>query len=170
MDWEFIGVLAQMLGGIAVVASLIFVGYELRQQGIVERAKAQRELLAAAREWISLPSRNEDCFNAIRQCLKEFDGADAWSRQQFWEWATNVLLLFETAVYMKQKKFVHEGSFERFEQLVLAIVRTPGGRQWWAHMYGAIGTDVAEHIATRIEETGETVPPWNELMPHFRID
>ena len=116
MDWEIIGILAQMLGGIAVVGSLIFVGYQLRQQAVIERAKAQRELLVAAREWVSLPSRNEGCFNAIRRCLREFNGADAWSRQQFWEWATNVLLLFETAVYMKQKGFVHEGSFERFEQ------------------------------------------------------
>ncbi len=102
------------------------------------------------------------------RCLEDFDGADAWSRQQFWSWATNVLLIFESVLYMKSDKFVHEGSFDRFEQLVLAIARTHGGRQWWNYMYNVIGTDVAEHIDNRIKEVGASVPPWNELLPHFQ--
>ena len=170
MNWETISAGAELLGLVAVVASLIFVGYQLRQQSRIELAKAQRDLLVEAREWVSLPSRNEEYFNAIRHCLNDFDGADAWSRQRFWEWATNVLVIFESALYMRRSQFVHGGSFERFEQLVLSITRTPGGKQWWAYMYHAIGKDVAQHVAERIEEVGDTVPPWNELMPHFQVD
>ena len=36
-------------------------------------------------------------------------------------------------------------------------------------MYNVIGTDVAEHINYRIEEVGDSVPPWNELLPHFEF-
>jgi hypothetical protein len=163
------GAVAEMLGGIAVVVSLVFVGYQLRQQSYMERAKAQRDLLIQGREWISMASSDEAEFNAIRRCLEDFEGADAWSKQQFFSWATNVLLIFESVLYMKTDNLVHEGSYARFEQLVLAIVRTPGGYQWWEYVYNLIGTDVAEHIAMRIEEVGETVPPWNELLPHFKF-
>lgn len=163
-----IGAIAEMLGGVAVVASLVFVGFQLRQQSNIERAKAQRELLVQAREWALMPSRDEVYFNAIRLCLDDFDGADAWSRQQFWGWATNVLLIFESVLYMKNDKFVHEGSFDRFEQLVLAVARTPGGGQWWNYMYNVIGTDVANHIESRLKDTGESVSPWYELLPHFK--
>jgi|GEM_PF-3567435 len=65
MDWEMFGALAEMLGGVAVVASLIFVGVQLRQQARIERAKAQRELLVQIREWVSIPSRNQETFDAI---------------------------------------------------------------------------------------------------------
>lgn len=169
-NWDLVSALSDLLGGIAVVASLLFVGYQLRQQAHIERASAQRDLLAATREWVSLPSRSEAHFNAIRRCLDDFDGTDAWSRQLFWDWAVNILLILETALYMQQNKFVHGGSFERFEQLVLSIVRASGGRQWWNHMYRAIGVDVAEHVARLIVEIGDEVPPWNELMPHFKSD
>jgi hypothetical protein len=169
MNWDAIGAIAEMLGGLAVVASLIFVGYQLRQQSNIERAKAQRDLLYQVREWISLPSRNEDCFHAIQRCLDDFDTADNWSRQQFWDWATNALLVFESVLYMKAEDFVHEGSYIRFEQIVLAITRTKGGAQWWNYMYNCIGTDVAEHINSRIDEVGDTIPPWNELLPHFKF-
>lgn len=164
------GALAEMLGGIAVVISLAFVGYQLRQQSYIERAKAQRDLLLQAREWISIPSSGEAQFDAIRRCLDDFDGSDAWSQQQFFSWATDVLLIFESVLYMKTDNLVNEGSYIRFEQLILAIARTPGGNQWWKYVYNVIGTDVAEHISKRLEDTGESVPPWNELLPHFKFE
>lgn len=169
MDWEMFGVIKEIISSVAVIASLVFVGYQLRQQVYIERAKAQRELLMQIREWVSLPSRNEEFFNAIQRCLHDFDSADSWSRQQFWDWATNVLLVFESVFYMKAENFFHDGSYVRFEQLVLAITRTPGGRQWWECMYKAIGVDVGEHIKKRIEEVGDAVPPLDELFPHFKL-
>ena len=82
------------------------------------------------RAWVSLPSKSSEHFAAIQRCLDDFDSADDWSRQQFWDWATNVLLVFESVLYMKSDKFIHDGSYIRFEQLVLAISRTRGGAQW----------------------------------------
>jgi hypothetical protein len=73
MNWE-------MFGGAAVIASLVFVGYQLRQQSNIERAKAQRDPLMQIREWVSLPSQNKDYFNAIQRCLDDFDNADDWCR------------------------------------------------------------------------------------------
>ena len=168
MNWEMLGALAEMLGGIGVISSMIFVGYQLRQQSNIERAKAQRDLLMQIREWVSLPSRSEEHFVAIQRCLDDFDSADDWSRQQFWDWATNVLLVFESVLYMKADEFIHDGSYIRFEQLVLSISRTRGGGQWWKYMYDVIGVDVAEHIDSRIRELGDSVPPWSELLPHFK--
>lgn len=164
------GALAEMLGGIAVVISLAFVGYQLRQQSYIERAKAQRDLLLQSREWMSIPSSSEAQFDAIRRCLDDFDGSDAWSRQQFFSWATDALLIFESVLYMKTDNLVNEGSYIRFEQLILAIARTPGGNQWWKYVYNVIGTDVAEHISKRLEDVGESVPPLNELLPHFKFE
>ena len=75
MNWEMFGAIAEMFGGIAVVISLVFVGYQLRQQSYIERAKAQRDLLMQTREWVSMPSSDEAQFNAIRRCLEDFEGA-----------------------------------------------------------------------------------------------
>ena len=127
-------------------------------------------MLLQGREWTAIPSSSEAQFNAIRRCLDDFDGADAWSRQQFFSWATDILLLFESVLYMKNDNLVHEGSFSGFEHLVLTIVRTPGGSQWWKYTYNVIGTDVGEHISKRLEEVGESVPSWNELIPHFKFE
>jgi hypothetical protein len=45
VNWEALGAFAEIAGAIAVVASLLFVGNQLRQGQSIEPAKAQRELL-----------------------------------------------------------------------------------------------------------------------------
>ena len=66
MNWDAIGAIGELVGGLIVVASLIFVGYQLRQTSMIERAKAQRDLLLQARAWVAMPSRDKERFDAIR--------------------------------------------------------------------------------------------------------
>ncbi|MGR8949492.1 MAG: hypothetical protein ACU84Q_15715 [Gammaproteobacteria bacterium] len=167
MNWEAVGAIGELVGGLIVVASLIFVGYQLRQTSMIERAKAQRDLLLQARAWVAMPSCDEERFDAICTCLEDYDGADDWAREQFSSWAFDVLIPLESALYTRKEGFVNAGSFERFEQLVLSIVRTPSGGQWWANAYNVIGTDVGQHVKGRLDRLGETVIPWTKPLPQF---
>jgi len=73
VNWEALGAFAEAAGAVAVVASLLFVGSQLRQAQSIERAKAQRDLLIQAREWMSLLSSDEQLFGAVRTCLVDFE-------------------------------------------------------------------------------------------------
>jgi hypothetical protein len=42
----------------------------------------------------------------------------------------SLLLLAEQALYMRNDRFVNEGSFRGIEQAALSVVATPGGRAW----------------------------------------
>jgi hypothetical protein len=63
VDWEVFGAIKEVIGSLAVIASLVFVGYRLRQQVYIERAKAQREMRMEIRHWVSLPSQNAMYFS-----------------------------------------------------------------------------------------------------------
>ncbi len=76
MNWEAVAAFGEVSGALAVVASLIFVGNQLRQGQSVERAKAQRDLLVQGREWMAIPGHDKQHFEAIQSCLRDFDGAD----------------------------------------------------------------------------------------------
>ena len=97
MNWEALAAFGEVSGAIAVVASLIFVGNQLRQGQAVERAKAQRDLLVQARDWFTLLSGDEQKFEAVRSCLQDFDGADDFDKERFNAWAFNMLLIVEQA-------------------------------------------------------------------------
>ncbi len=71
---------------------------------------------------------------------------------------------------MHQDGLINDGSFNGFDQAMLSIISTRGGRQWWALAYNIIGADVGEHIATRLSEVDGSIPPWDELLPHLKAD
>lgn len=168
MNWEALAAFGEISGALAVVASLIFVGYQLRQGQSIERAKAQRDLLVQGREWMAIPGQDEQSFDAIRSCLQEFTDADDFDKARFNGWAFNMLLIMEQAFYMHRDGFLNDGSFFRFEQVLLSITRTRGGGQWWQLAYNIVGTDVGEYLAMRRDELGESVPAIDELLPYMR--
>ena len=168
LNWEALGAFGEVAGAFAVVASLLFVGYQLRQGQSIERAKAQRDLLIQARDWMSLLAADEERFEAVRSCLNDFDNADDFTKERFNAWGFNMLLIFEQVHYMHIDGFVNDGSFYRFEQVILAIFRTRGGAQWWKLAFDVVGTDVGDYLASRLEEIGDSVTPWNELLPHLQ--
>ena len=49
MNWEAIGAVGEIIGAIAVIASLLFVGNQLRQGQMIERASGQRDILKQGR-------------------------------------------------------------------------------------------------------------------------
>lgn len=168
LNWEAIAAFGEAAGAIAVVASLIFVGSQLRQGQSIERANAQRAVLVQTREWMSLLSADEKLFEAVRSCLDNFDGAGDFEKERFNSWAFSLLYIVEQVLYMRRDGFVNEGSFHRFEQGMLAIIRTRGGAQWWKLAFNIVGTDVSDHLTRRLAEVGDSVPPWDEPLPHLR--
>ncbi len=165
-QWGYIG---EIVAAAAVIASLLFVGFQLRQNGSIERANAQRDLLRQVADWMSLASSDPLLFEAVRECLDEFDSAEPIAKERFNAWAWKYLFLMEQVVYMNQDGFLNYGSFIRFEQAMLSIINTRGGRQWWSLAYKIVGTDVGNHIEKRLVETDGSIPPWNELMPQLNV-
>ncbi len=169
MNWQAIGAVGELAAAVAVVASLIFVGYQLRQSRFIEKANAQRDLLVQAREWMSILASDEELFDSVRTCLNDFNESEPLDKERFSSWAFNLLFLFEQVYYMRMDGFVNDGSFNRFEQATLSLIRTKGGDQWWKLAYNIVGTDVGEYLAARLEEIGDSVPPWDDLLPHLKL-
>ena len=115
-------------------------------------------------------SMDDALFEAVRQCLEEFHGADPIVKERFNGWAFRFLFIREQVHYMHQDGLINDGSFNGFEQAMLSIISTRGGRQWWAFAHNIIGADVGEHIAMRLSEVDGSIAPWDELLPHLKAD
>ena len=52
MNWTMVGALGEMAGAIAVVASLFYVGHQVRQNNRIARAEACRDVTLS---WAKMP-------------------------------------------------------------------------------------------------------------------
>ncbi len=98
----------EWLGGIAVIASLLLVAYEIRQNTDTASAQAVYELNTAGNELLLLMTTSPELGHLISTANANPDelDADEWFRYQMYVWAT--LNLYEAGWEFYKRGFVDE--------------------------------------------------------------
>lgn len=170
MTLEQLSLIAQILSVLLIPASLIFVGMQMRQTHAIERANAQRHVLTQWQNWLNSLTYDAETFADVRDCLYDYRGSSEFKRHRFFAWAFESLWIAEQTLYQSEEELINEKSFNGSINAVLAIITTPGGRQWWVDAERLVGGDIRDFLTKRLaDEAGNLPPQWQELATHFRM-
>jgi hypothetical protein len=167
MTLQDLAAIGDAVGGVAVIVTLVYLAIQIRQSTAIERAAGQRDLLSQLRSWVELTAGDPALFDVLRRGTRDWTSLAPPEQEQFHAWALSLLLLAEQALYMRNDRFVNEGSFRGIEQAALSIVATPGGRAWWGVVRSLLGNDIARHVDGALESRSAEAPHWGELLPHW---
>jgi len=167
MSWEAAGAIAEAVGALAVIGSLLFVGNQLRQNQDIAKGNAQRELLIGAGDWMSSTRQDLELFAVVSRLLQGYVDASPDDRHLFSTWGFELLFLAERAFYMHRDGYMNEGSWRGFEGITLSLLLTPGGKQWWEEARRVWGADAVAHFSAAIEAADASTPLLYELRPEF---
>ena len=159
MNWEALSAIADLVGVILVIVSLIYLATQIRQSNQMALAESERELLenwANAVSGISVDDRTTDIF---MRGLDDFDSLSNLEKMRFSVIMQRLINTYISAVRME---------VAIFGDICLAMILTPGGRQWWK-VIGPYFT-VHEQINERILNEGENFPSWTDMIPFSRPD
>src|SRR5690242_16350559 len=131
MTLQDFSLIAQILGVLLVSGSLVFVGLQMRQTHAIERANAQRDLLDQTRNWWLLGVENEAMFDAISAGLQDFKGLSRFRQAQFNAWGMGLHHIVEGVFFQNKSGLIMPTSHEGFTVAFLAIIKMPGGLEWW---------------------------------------
>ena len=169
MSLEQVSQIAEIASVLLVPASLIFVGMQMRQTHAIERANAQRHVLTQWQEWLKSIAGDADMFADVRDCMHDYLGSSEFKRHRFFAWAFESLWIAEQTLYQWNEGLINEKPFVGSIDAVLAIISTPGGRQWWVDAQKLVGGDIRDFLAGRLagDEHSPQLPLY-ELATHFR--
>ena len=166
MTLENMSYIAQTLGVLAILASLLFVGRQLQQAQKIERAAAQRELLALVSEWAwKVNGAESDLFV---KGLMDYDNAPARQQGYFGTALSDFVFIAESALNMHKDGFFSDGTWAGIEGGALALLRTPGGAQWWRYGQTYIGPEIVAHLNKRLAEIDPAAPTFIDFLPTYR--
>lgn len=166
MTLEELAYISQIIGVIAVLASLIFVGRQLQQGQKMERAAAQRDLLLRVAEWVRMVYQNNDgSFDRFLIGLSDYDRADALTQMHVEKCCAEFVFITESALNMRKDGFFSDGTWYGIEGAALALIRTPGGAQWWKYAERVIGAEIVSHLNKRLKETDPATPNTLQFTP-----
>lgn len=163
MDWNALSAMADMVGVALVIISLIYLAMQVRQNNKMALAESERELLeswANALAGISVDDRTTDLWH---RGLNDFDNLSNIEKTRFSIIAQRIVNTYISAVRMDAKSLVGREEVSIFGDICLALILTPGGRQWW-RMLGPYFT-IHDQMNERIEKEGDDFPTWLDILP-----
>jgi hypothetical protein len=170
MSLEQASYLSQVIAALAIIASLVFVGFQIRQNTRAQRLVAVNSL-AAAGVAINIPAMESPAFGeALSKALADWGSASREQRIIAHYFLFSFFKLQESAWYQHRMQALDAPQWRGWENLALAIYHTRGVQSgWWPHRRNVYSPEYQDYLArsspeevsvgTLEEIFGNTRPP-----------
>ena len=140
MTLEQLGSLGEFLGALAVLASLIYVAREIRENSRSTRLAAMQSTMLAAQNVMALPAENLGLARVVRLGLTDPGQLDDDEFQQLRYWLFSLLRAHEDLFVQHKAGVIDNETWLARSSSVRSILSTPGGRKVWS-LAGAYRAD-----------------------------
>ena len=143
-------VIGQSLAAASVALSLLFVGYEIRQNTAVARGQTRQELAALNQEWLVLHSTDYEFSDLYtRVWVLEEEVSDDDLRHANWAMRLNLRRL-ENVYFQYSEGLVDESALNSYGLQATRVFRTSRFRDFWQSSRGAYDPDFVEFFEERM--------------------
>lgn len=128
MSLDDLGNLGEIIGGLAVVVSLVYLATQIRHTGRIARFEAHRSLSLAMSEIMADLARDPELYRIWNQMINDPENATKADQERFG------LLMYRTfANFNDADRFVDidAGLRERYDIFMHRLLGFPAARDWW---------------------------------------
>ena len=151
MNWEAFGAIAEFAGALAVVASLIYLAIQVRQN--TRALKGQTAHAVTERQQSELHWSHEiaDTFTKAIETPGELNSAEAWSLS---EWLTSAIVMRQNEYRQFKLGLLEPEVWQQSENVIVMLLSGPWSRNWW-HVLGRdqVDPDLAARVDRLLEDT-----------------
>lgn len=133
MSLDALGNIGDFIGGIAVIATLIYLAVQVRQNTSALRTASRQEIVSGFREHNRLmffPGVDD----ALMAGLRRYPDLPKAEKSNFGNLINDHALFFQGVFALRESGTLEEETYEAYLQIFSAWVITPGGAAWWAEI------------------------------------
>lgn len=154
MNWDAIGAVAELLGGIGVIASLVYLSVQIRQNTNSVRAAAAREVLHEAQRILIQISSDPELAELNRR-----GGADRSSLSDAERYRFDTLVLAalrngESLFIQSKRGVLSDADWDGLRETIRLLLRTPGFQESIAEGRSQLNRDFALFLDSLINSGG----------------
>lgn len=169
MDWNAIGAIAEVLGVIAVVVSLIYLAIQVRQNTAQLRIDNLRETVRGTLDTNWYYHRDPDAFDAFRNGIAGFAELPPRQQAMFHSIIVDLAFYVEMIRSFEYSGLVDPAGREVNEKFLRAILLTRGGTEWWefAKRNPPMPPAALHYLQRLIDSSPPDAPRITDLQPWF---
>lgn len=128
VEW---GALGELVGGVAIIVSLIYVGIQIKQNTMAQRLNTSHQISEDLADVYLFPSSSEDMARIFIDGLSKEHALKGPEHMRFYGYLHKFLRTMENAYYQYRHGALEWHAFEGVTRQFQFIVSTPGGQQYW---------------------------------------
>ncbi len=169
MDIIELGAIGELVGGVAVLVTLVYLARQVRQGNQLERAESQRAFIRDHAPAVFTPMMDRDMAGVIRRGSADFDSLSGDEQMMVAGWWAGITNLTETASQLREAALIDDDFANTIEQRTVSILLLPGANRWWNFAKAA----QSDRFTRRMDELlndPQRPPPFDQLLPWFGAD
>ncbi len=131
MNWEAIGALGEILGAIAVIGSLIFVGMQIRGNTRASQTAASHNIINSFLSVVKGISDDPEMTRIWTQQTRDISGLSVSDLQRLMLINLMTLKAFEDAFHHHQMGQMSDEMWDGWQTFILTVCSYPGVRHYW---------------------------------------
>jgi hypothetical protein len=151
-NFEALGNLGDFIGGIAVVATLIYLAVQVRQNTAALRTASRQAIVAGMREHVRLAL--EPGADTFFHAVEAFPDVSVDAYRHYTTRMNDLLLFFQGAHALHESGTLEDETYEAYLDFVAASCTTPGGARYWQQVQEIFTPRMVLALDARIERGG----------------
>ena len=168
MDIMELGAIGELVGGVAVIASLIYVGMQVRQGNRLAQLEAVQVYMHAFNRDVLSPLHDQAFGGTCRRGLNDFGRLKKEEQIAVHSLWLKVLFLGQTDFFLRRHGLIEEDFSAAIGEANVSLLKSPGASQWWALQAPQFHPEYVTHLNRHLEDYEG--PALTEYLPWYGPD
>jgi hypothetical protein len=142
-DWSNF---AQVIGAIAVVISLFYVGFQIKGNTSAVRSATAQAVHDNYADWYMNLMGDAELNRIAIKGLKDYSSLDETEKAQFIETFMAFISFSQNAFYQWQQKALSPPLWAGWELLTMNLLAAPGGKEFWKERGYVFGNEYRDYV------------------------
>ena len=148
MNWEAVGAVAESIGGLGVILTLVYLALQIRGSNRVARAQSRQSMTEFAMGISRFRAEHADRYAKIGTA-EELSAGD----KEFLYWSHMQMITYGEAYFQQfQLGLMPDTHWEGFSKWIDTYIETPGFAEFWQSDSSNFSKDYSEWIAQKLEK------------------
>ena len=163
MNWDAIGAIGEIIGAIAVLITLVYLAFQVRQSNKLAKMEMHEDSISHYLQNNGNFISNVETARVFREGLLNLDSISPSERIQLWGMLNNIIASFNHIREAYENGIYKKEVFEAWRGYVCGVLAMPGGKIYWND--GRSG--YPEDLQVCIEDALDTAPGIDSLNPSY---
>jgi len=146
MNWEALGAISELLGAAGVIASLIYVGVQVRQNTRSMRAATYDSLVRSNGEWLAPLIQDAALATSFEVAVSNWAEVEEDQRPRVMFLLTQLFRHWENAFFQQQQGTLAPSLWLTWQVVILSYFHQPGIQEWWQLRRTVYSTEFREFL------------------------